>query len=46
MPRFRDWQAAWYDGNQTPDVFRPALLDDPSVLVLALQDGDDLCGGV
>lgn len=44
--QLRDWQAAWYDGDQPPDVFRPALLDDPSVRVLALRDGDDLAGGV
>ncbi|MFI2412053.1 hypothetical protein [Streptomyces sp. NPDC018947] len=43
--RLRDWQAAWHGGDGSPDVFRPALLDDPSVLVLALHDGEDLCGG-
>jgi hypothetical protein len=41
-----DWQAAWHGGGRTPDVFRPALLDDPSVLVLAVHDGTDLSGGV
>jgi hypothetical protein len=28
------------------DIFRPALFDDPSVLLLALHDGKDLAGGV
>jgi hypothetical protein len=46
VAQLRDWQAAWHGGNGTPDVFRPALLDDPSVLVLALHDGEDLAGGV
>jgi hypothetical protein len=40
-----DWQTAWHGGDGTPDVFRPALLDDPSVLVVALRDGGHLCGG-
>jgi len=44
--RLRDWQAAWQGCDGIPDVFRPALLDDPSVLVLALHDGEDLRGGV
>jgi hypothetical protein len=44
--QLRDWQAAWHGGDGTPDVFRPALLDDPSVLMLALYDGEDLSGGV
>ncbi|MEU6744399.1 hypothetical protein [Streptosporangium sandarakinum] len=44
--QLRDWQATWHGGDGTPDVFRPALLDDPSVLVLALHNGEDLCGGV
>jgi hypothetical protein len=44
--RLRAWQAAWAGGEGTPDVFRPVLLDDPSVLVLAFHDGDDLAGGV
>jgi hypothetical protein len=43
--RLRDWQTAWHGGASAPDVFRPAMLDDPSVLVLALHDGDELCGG-
>jgi hypothetical protein len=42
----RDWQAAWHSGDATPDVFRPALLDDPSVLILAVDDGEHLAGGV
>lgn len=36
--QLRDWQAAWHGGDGVPDVFRPALLDDPSVLVLAFSD--------
>ncbi|MCA6091127.1 hypothetical protein LE181_02945 [Streptomyces sp. SCA3-4] len=40
------WQTAWNGGDGSPDVFRPALLDDPSVLVLAFHRGEDLCGGV
>ena len=44
--QLRDWQAAWHGGDATPDVFRPALLDDPSVLVLALHDGEHLSGGL
>jgi hypothetical protein len=43
--QLRDWQAAWHDGDPAPDVFRPALLDDPTVRVLALHDGEYLCGG-
>jgi hypothetical protein len=39
------WQAAWHGGDTPPDVFRPALLADPSVLVLAFHHGDDLRGG-
>ena len=43
------WQAAWHgegdaDGD-APDVFRPALLAEPSVLVLAVYDGSVLVGG-
>jgi hypothetical protein len=41
----RDWQTAWHGGEEAPDVFRPALLDDPSVVVLALSRGDELVGG-
>jgi hypothetical protein len=44
--QLRDWQAAWEGGNAGQDVFRPALLDDPAVLVLALYDGGGLRGGV
>ncbi|MGW3657588.1 hypothetical protein ACWD6R_18725 [Streptomyces sp. NPDC005151] len=44
--QLRDWQAAWHGGDGTPDVFRPALLDDPSVMVLAVHDGEGLSGGV
>lgn len=44
--RLHSWQVAWHGGDGSPDVFRPALLDDSSVLVLALYDGEDLSGGV
>lgn len=44
--QLRDWQAAWHGGDGPPDVFRPALLDDPSVVVLAVHDGEVLSGGV
>jgi hypothetical protein len=40
------WQAAWHGGDAPLDVFRPAVLEHPSVLVLALCDGQDLRGGV
>jgi hypothetical protein len=43
--QLHDWQAAWHGRDETPDVFRPALLDDPSVLVLALHNGEDRTGG-
>ena len=43
--RLRDWQIAWSGGDETLDVFRPALLDDPAVLVFAGYDGKDLAGG-
>jgi hypothetical protein len=42
----RAWQTAWHGDDEPTDVFRPALLDDPSVLVLALHRGEDLAGGV
>lgn len=43
--RLRDWQTAWHGGDGVPDVFRPALLDDPSVRVLAFHDDESLRGG-
>lgn len=41
--RLRRWQAAWHGGApDVPDVFRPALLGDPAVRVLAVhRDGSD-----
>ncbi len=39
------WQAAWHGDGEAPDVFRPALLAEPSVLVLAVHDGPTLVGG-
>ncbi|MFI5913309.1 hypothetical protein [Dactylosporangium sp. NPDC051541] len=44
--RLGDWQAAWHGGAGAPDVFRPALLEDPAVVVLAVRDGEALAGGV
>jgi hypothetical protein len=44
--QLRDWQAAWHGGSAAPDIFRLALLNDPSVLVLAVYDGEELSGGV
>jgi hypothetical protein len=44
-PALREWQAAWHGDGTPPDVFRPELLDDPSVLVLAFREGDGLYGG-
>jgi hypothetical protein len=43
--RLGAWQAAWHGDDETPDVFRPALLDDPAVRVLAVEDGTTLAGG-
>lgn len=43
--QLRGWQAAWHGGGAAPDTFRPALLRDPSVLVLAVHDGEGLSGG-
>ncbi|MFY1633147.1 hypothetical protein ACN27F_07640 [Solwaraspora sp. WMMB335] len=42
-----EWQAAWH-GEDTPvDVFRPALLREPSVRILTVHaDGDTVVGGV
>ncbi|HTI24124.1 MAG TPA: hypothetical protein VL652_24205 [Kutzneria sp.] len=40
------WQAAWHGGDDAPDVFRPALLGDSSVLVLGFRRGEELVGGV
>lgn len=44
--RLLDWQVAWHGGDGGPDVFRPPLLDEPSVRVLAFHEGDELSGGV
>jgi hypothetical protein len=41
-----EWQQAWHgDEDEPPDVFRPALLDDPSVAVMAVRAGGVLIGG-
>ena len=39
------WQAAWHGEGEAPDVFRPALLADATVLVLAVHQGEALVGG-
>ncbi len=47
--QLRTWQTTWRGGPEAPDapeVFRPALLADTSVAVLAFHAGDDLAGGV
>ncbi|MER0241283.1 hypothetical protein AAHZ94_04440 [Streptomyces sp. HSW2009] len=41
----RTWQSAWHGDESGPEVFRPALLDHPSVRVLGLYRGAGLCGG-
>jgi hypothetical protein len=43
--RLRDWQVAWRGASDPPDVFRPGLLSDPGVRIVAVQDGDELTGG-
>lgn len=43
--RLRDWQVAWHGADDPPDVFRPALLDDPAVRMVAVRDGAELAGG-
>ncbi|WP_392674605.1 hypothetical protein [Streptomyces sp. LN785] len=43
--RLRDWQAAWHGDGETPDIFRPELLDDPFVRVVAVLDGARFAGG-
>ncbi|OON72114.1 hypothetical protein [Streptomyces tsukubensis] len=42
-----EWRTAWGGGVgvDVPDIFRPALLDDPAVVVLALREGERLYGG-
>ncbi|WP_250029452.1 hypothetical protein [Paractinoplanes maris] len=41
-----EWHQAWHGGDdEPPDVFRPALLDDRSVSVHAVRDGDRIAGG-
>ncbi|MEF9906068.1 hypothetical protein [Streptomyces sp. P9-A2] len=36
----RAWALAWDDGNGNADLFRPELLDDPAIRVLAGQSAD------
>jgi hypothetical protein len=36
----RAWALAWDNGNGNADLFRPALLDDPSTFVLSGQSAD------
>lgn len=33
------WQSAWHGDGEAPDVFRPALLSDPSVRVVRVLSG-------
>ncbi|MCO8269169.1 hypothetical protein M1L60_01035 [Actinoplanes sp. TRM 88003] len=41
-----EWQRAWHGrDDEPPDVFRPTLLADPSVSVMAVRDGGRLLGG-
>lgn len=48
------WQAFWHgqpepaepsEPTEPPDVFRPALLADPAIRVVAMHRADDLAGG-
>ena len=41
----REWSSARPRGDEIPDLFRPTLLEDPSVVVLAVRDGQDFHGG-
>jgi len=43
--QLHNWQTAWHGGDEAPDVFRPELLDDPSVVVVAFDNGEDLRAG-
>jgi hypothetical protein len=43
--QLRAWALAWDDGRGDADLFRPALLDDPSTVVLALQSAGRLVAG-
>ncbi len=40
-----DWAAAWGDDDAPADLFRAALLDNPSVVVLARRVNDDIVAG-
>ncbi|MFF4652102.1 hypothetical protein [Streptomyces sp. NPDC001380] len=40
-----EWQRAWAAPDGPPDLFRPALLDDPAVRVLAAHRGGRLVAG-
>ncbi|WFE27486.1 hypothetical protein O7623_30445 [Solwaraspora sp. WMMD791] len=41
-----EWQAAWHGDDSPVDVFRPALLREPSVRIFSLRaDGDRVAGG-
>lgn len=44
--QLRDWQIGWHGCDDAPDVLRPAVLDDASVLVLSFADAESNCGGV
>ena len=43
--RLRDWQAAWHGTGEPPDIFRPTLLGNLRVRIVAVYDDDRLAGG-
>jgi PHP-associated/PHP domain len=43
--QLRDWQAAWHETAPPSNVFRPSLLADPDVRIVAVWAGDELVGG-
>ena len=40
-----DWASAWGADGETADLFRPALLDDPAVSIVAGSVGDRIVAG-
>ena len=41
----RSWEAAWADDDAPTDLFRPALLDDPAVVILAERVNQAIVAG-